>query len=92
MATTDKLKNFLAGVNGVEEKRRVDLVNERGKRAIRPEEELARLRKAVYTLTCCMELLHPEIADKKEIVEMKEYFSLYEGIKREVSEEFSENS
>lgn len=81
------IKNELAKANGLTEKRRIDLINEKGKKAITPEEEKARLRKAVYTLVTLMESLHPELASNPAIVEMKEYYSTYEQIKKDVKEE-----
>lgn len=84
---TEKMKNHLADINGKKDERKVDLINERGKEAITPEEEKARLRKAVYTLVSYMERLHPEIADEPAIVELKDYFGIYEDIKREVKAE-----
>ena len=83
----NNLKNALAKANGLERKRRTDIINERGRRAITPEEEKARLRKAVYTLVTLMESMHPELSSDPAVVELKEYYGIYEQIKKDVKEE-----
>ena len=65
---------------------KTDLINALGGKEITPEEEKARLRKAVHTLIAYMEKLHPEIGNEPDIIQLKEYFELYEGIKSTVKE------
>lgn len=84
---TEKMKNHLADINGKKDERKVDLINERGQDAITSDEGQGRLRKSVHTIIKHMEKLRPEIADEPDIIEMKEFFNIYESIKAEVKAE-----
>ena len=76
--------NALAKANGKTHARRIDLINARGKKAITPEEENARARKAIYVLLTLMAKQHPEIKELPEYKEAIEWFETFESIKAEV--------
>ena len=80
---SDNKKDFLSVNNGLAPKRYIDSVNERGKQKYTPEEENARLRKAVKLLADLMAINHPEIGNMPEYQELIEYYNDFESIKAE---------
>lgn len=78
------LYNALAKANGLEAKRRTDLINEQGKKTITPEEESARARKAIHLLLTLVAEQHPSIKELPAYKEALEWFETFEKIKVEV--------
>lgn len=83
----EAMKTELAKENGKLREHYIQRVTDEGKKSIRPEEENARLRKAVYMLLTYMQRNHPEIADEAAFKEMVDYFGCYENIKETVRKE-----
>lgn len=81
--------NAAAAANGWKNKRRTDLINERGKKEIAPEEESARARKAIYLLLTIVAEQHPEIKELQAYKEALEWFNTFEDIKAEVDKELN---
>ena len=83
--------NALAKANGLTNKRRTDLINEQGKKAITPEEESARARKAIHLLLTLVAEEHPHIKDLPAYKEALEWFETFEAIKAEVDTDLGIN-
>lgn len=87
----DEIEDFAAIVNGLAPQRYIDIVNKNGKKKYTPEEENARLRKAVKLLTDLMAINHPEIVNTPEYRELIEYYNDFEGIKAEAKKRLNIN-
>ena len=85
MITNDK-KDFLSIANDLTHERYTDCVNEEGRTLYTPEEENARLRKAVNMLISIVSVSHPEIFYMPEYKELIEYYNDFEEIKRKIKE------
>lgn len=88
---TDEKKDFLSVENDLAYERYIDSVNENGKKKYTPEEENARLRKAVKLLASLMVINHPEILYTSEYKELIEYYEDFEGIKAEAKSRLNIN-
>ena len=88
---TDEKKDFLSVENDLAHERYIDSVNENGEKKYTPEEENARLRKAVKLLASLMVINHPEILYTSEYKELIEYYEDFEGIKAEAKSRLNIN-
>ena len=88
---TDEKKDFLSIENDLAHERYIDSVNENGEKKYTPEEENARLRKAVKLLASLMVINHPEILYTSEYKELIEYYEDFEGIKAEAKSRLNIN-
>ena len=79
---TESKKDFLATTNELSHERYVDCVNEQGKKKYTPEEENARLRKAVKLLIDIITINHPNVLYTDEYKELVEYYNDFEAIKQ----------
>ena len=82
-----KRHNELAKANGKIAERRTDLINKHGKKAITPEEESARARKAIHLLLTLIAEEHPHIKGLPAYKEALEWFETFESIKAEIDTE-----
>lgn len=87
----EKRKDFLAIKNGYQHERYVDCVNEQGKKKYTPEEENARLRKAVKLLIDIIVINHPNVLYTEEYKEIVEYYNDFEAIKQSNKERLKIN-
>ena len=88
---SEKKKDFLAIINGLERERYVDCVNEQGKQKYTAEEENARLRNAVKLLIDLITINHPNVLYTNEYKELMEYYNDFEEIKQATKDRLNIN-
>ena len=82
-------QNYLSGANGCSRDLYVDRVNAQGTKALTPEEEKARIRKAFAAFLKREIAKDPELARDPAICEFLEYHDTYEAIKSVAKEELN---